>query len=334
MGKTVNLLASVSLLLIGASADAAAQGAADVCLPDTECMMSERDHSLLQVGAPSMSAADLDELSLAEGPIEWSSSGATVGDGHWCQTSAPSDGWSLKHCSADSDAGHEIKVLTYNLYWWNLFGWQFRNGNGGSAGKLIASTGQGKPYDFMGFQECEDVDRVLQDASLTGQYGSIEAEHAIAIAYRKVAWELLDHGMREVAEDKPEQWWGKRGAQWARFRHKSTGYALMFVNHHGALPVGSGGKCGLLGTAYNILHAITSHRQSGEGVVLVGDFNSNEGTEEIKELDRRLRRINTGTSFGGVDHIFTNCGGVHVVETRNLGNGGSDHDALDAVVRL
>jgi len=225
-------------------------------------------------------------------------------------------------------------VLTYNLYWWNLFGEQFRNGNGGSAGKLIAAEGQGKPYDFMGFQECEDVERVLGDAGLAGQYGGIAGDHAIAIAYRKEAWQLIDSGMEDVAEDRPEQWYGKRGVQWARFSHTSEGKTVLFVNHHGALPVGTGGVCGHQGTAYNILRTIASHAEEGDGIVFVGDFNSDASTEEVKELESRLHRVYTGTSFGGVDHIFSSCGDAQVVEKRNLGNGGSDHDALDAVVKL
>ena len=35
----------------------------------------------------------------------------------------------------------------------------------------------------------------------------------------------------------------------------------------------------------------------------------------------------SGTDFGGVDHIFSNC---NAVSTLNLGKGGSDHDALSA----
>jgi len=47
-----------------------------------------------------------------------------------------------------------------------------------------------------------------------------------------------------------------------------------------------------------------------------------------------MHRLYTGASFGGVDHVFSNCGGSHVVSRRNLGSGGSDHDALDVVIRM
>jgi len=224
--------------------------------------------------------------------------------------------------------------MTYNLYWWNLFGHQFRNVNGGSAGKLIASGNGGVAYDFMGFQECEDVGRVLRDGGLDGTFSGIVGDHAVAMAYRKGAWEVLAHGMDEVAEDRPEHWYGKRGAMWARFRHRQTGKTVLFVNHHGPLPVGTGGKCGRHATAWNLLKTIAAHAEESDGIVLVGDFNADAGTLTVKEVESRMHRVYTGTSFGGVDHVFSNCGGARVISRKNLGGGGSDHDALDVVIEL
>ncbi len=37
--------------------------------------------------------------------------------------------------------------------------------------------------------------------------------------------------------------------------------------------------------------------------------------------------------MGGVDHIFASCA-AEVLSARNLGSGGSDHDALDVTMRL
>merc|ERR1719188_1569160 len=45
-----------------------------------------------------------------------------------------------------------IKVLSYNLYWWNLY--DVHKGRDDSAAKLIASSHESKPFDLMGFQEC------------------------------------------------------------------------------------------------------------------------------------------------------------------------------------
>mmetsp|Transcript_71652 Transcript_71652/g.232987 ORF Transcript_71652/g.232987 Transcript_71652/m.232987 type:complete len:155 (-) Transcript_71652:1230-1694(-) len=45
----------------------------------------------------------------------------------------------------------KVRVLTYNLNWWDLFGMQ--GGNNGSAGKLIGwHARRGVPFDFMGFR--------------------------------------------------------------------------------------------------------------------------------------------------------------------------------------
>eukprot|EP00429_Kryptoperidinium_foliaceum_P055648 CAMPEP_0176100950 /NCGR_PEP_ID=MMETSP0120_2-20121206/50634_1 /TAXON_ID=160619 /ORGANISM="Kryptoperidinium foliaceum, Strain CCMP 1326" /LENGTH=396 /DNA_ID=CAMNT_0017435001 /DNA_START=20 /DNA_END=1208 /DNA_ORIENTATION=+ len=287
----------------------------------------QRENLLLQV-------AGKKPPSLAQEPGSWRSSGRTSGNGQWCKGAEPADGWDLKACSADGGNAQEVKILTYNLYWWNLFGHQFQNGNGGSAGKLIGDNNHGKPFDFMGFQECEDVGRVLRDGGLDGEFAGIVGDHAVAMAYRKGAWEVLGHGMDEVAEDRPDQWYGKRGAMWARFRSLTTGKKVLFVNHHGPLPVGTGGKCGRHATAWNLLKTIAMRSQKSDGIILVGDFNADADTLTVKELEHRFNRVYTGKSFGGVDHVFSNCGGSRVISRKNLGDGGSDHDALEVVLQL
>mmetsp|Transcript_27310 Transcript_27310/g.77539 ORF Transcript_27310/g.77539 Transcript_27310/m.77539 type:complete len:187 (-) Transcript_27310:86-646(-) len=186
----------------------------------------------------------------------------------------------------------------------------------------------------MGFQECDDLGRVLRDGGLASQYGVIPGGHATAIGYRLRDWKLLGSGTAEVAEDRVPEWWGTRGAQWARFRHKRTGRTIFFANHHGPTPVGSGGLCGGEATAWNILKMMGTHADRRDGIVLVGDFNNGVETTAVKELKARLRLVHTGVSFGGVDHIFSSCSGDRVRSRRNLGSGGSDHDALAVTLRL
>jgi len=331
MPKLAAALALSSLLRAPAAA-AGAAAAPGGCFAEGDCAArGQQDHLLLQVASPSLPAAAPGALGLAQG--FWRAGGAVSGRGQWCEARAPARGWTLKKCGAAGGA-QEVKILTYNLYWWNLFGEQFRKGNGGSAGKLIARGGKGKPYDFMGFQECDDVARVLADAGLQGSHAGIAGGHAVAIAYRRAAWTKLDDGMDEVGEDRADQWWGTRGAQWARFKHASNGRTVFVVNHHGPLPVGTGGRCGPQATAWRILKAIGDHARTGDAVIVVGDFNADAGTATARELGQRLHRVYTGTSFGGVDHVFSSCGGDRVVSKRNLGAGGSDHDALEVVLRV
>uniref|UniRef100_A0A7S2JUH2 Endonuclease/exonuclease/phosphatase domain-containing protein n=1 Tax=Zooxanthella nutricula TaxID=1333877 RepID=A0A7S2JUH2_9DINO len=318
------LVVSSLLRLRPAAADGSATERA-TCRADGDCAApAQRDHLLLQVATPNATVA------LAQGRRGfWNPSSHISGSGQWCVAHAPAD-WA-NHCDLGA---HEVKVLTYNLYWWNLYGSHFRNGNGGSAGHLIASSGGDKPYDFMGFQECEDVGRVLREAGLETTHEGIVGDHACAIAYNKATWTMLENGMDEVGEDRADQWWGTRGAQWARFKHTSKGRTVFVVNHHGPLPVGTGGLCGPQATAWNILKAIGTHAKKDDAVIVVGDFNADAGTATAAELGRRLHRVFTGASFGGVDHVFSSCGGDRVVSKRNLGAGGSDHDALEVVLRV
>jgi len=225
-----------------------------------------------------------------------------------------------------------VKVLSYNLFWWNLFGQ--RGGNGDSAGKLIAAAMKPEPFDFMGFQECEDAKRVLGPVGLLDHFTVLQGPHAICAAYRTGAWELLDSGNGEVAEDMRTNFYGRRGAMWLRLRNTDTGRTVVFVNHHGPLSVNSGGTCGGLQTATNLLGLMAAHGQDGDSLLLVGDFNANAASLTIQGLWHRLTHVHNGVSFGGVDNIFSNVGRSHVVRTENLGSGGSDHDAISAVIQL
>lgn len=231
--------------------------------------------------------------------------------------------------SSGGGSSIKVKILTYNLFWWNLY--QRRGGNGGSASRLIAHNNN-PSYDFMGFQECDDVARVLRDGGLTSQYGTLNGGHGLAIAYRTSRWSLVSSGQRDVGKDRHDQYFGTRGVNWGRFRHKKSGKHVFFMNFHGPLPVGTGGAYGGTTTAQNIAGVIREKARSKDKVFMVGDFNHGPGTSLINELERTLKRMYTGRSFGGVDHIFSKSGTV--ISKRNLGNGGSDHDALDATIKV
>jgi hypothetical protein len=222
-------------------------------------------------------------------------------------------------------------VLTYNLFWWNLFGQ--RGGNGGSAGRLI--KGANNPaFDFMGFQECDDIWWPLRDAGLSGSYGGLTGGYGLAIAYRKASWSVLSQGKRVVGEDRHDQYFGKRQVQWARFSHSAGGLTAFVMNFHGPLPVGTGGKYGGTATANNILKVVRDSARAGDAIIFVGDFNQPASASMIPALSKSLNRLYTGNSFGGVDHVYSNCASDRVVSKRNLGTGGSDHDALEIVIKM
>eukprot|EP00928_Gymnodinium_smaydae_P010531 TRINITY_DN13978_c0_g1_i1.p1 TRINITY_DN13978_c0_g1~~TRINITY_DN13978_c0_g1_i1.p1 ORF type:complete len:408 (-),score=40.21 TRINITY_DN13978_c0_g1_i1:429-1652(-) len=268
-------------------------------------------------------------------PMGWVAPGDRwSAEGEWCEVEQPPSSWNpLKTCPTGNTTT-SVKVMTYNLFWWSLF--DRRNGEGGRAGRKIASTNGPDGYDIIGFQECGDVHRVMNDARSHGlqeEYGTINGGRGLAMAYLKSRWTVLTSGGEDVGEDSRRQYYGKRAAHWARLRH-SDGTVVFFINHHGPLPVSHGGGCTGSATAYNIMRLIAENAHAGDGIVLVGDFNAQKHSSRIQALDRHMHRIFSGSSHGGVDHIYSNCQGSAVVSAQNLGSGGSDHDALSAVLAI
>mmetsp|Transcript_72238 Transcript_72238/g.224328 ORF Transcript_72238/g.224328 Transcript_72238/m.224328 type:complete len:186 (-) Transcript_72238:12-569(-) len=185
----------------------------------------------------------------------------------------------------------------------------------------------------MAFQEADNAWWPLGDAGMTSEEYTVEAALGMAVAWRRT-WAKLSSGVDRIAEDRPDQWYGRRGVLWVRLRSLATNRTVLFANHHGPLPVGTGGVCGGEATAYNILRILAENAGPEDLVVLAGDFNACPGSATIETLGRRMNHVFGGTSFGGVDHIFSSCGGPSVLARENLGAGGSDHDALMAVLAL
>jgi len=297
-----------------------------------------RDHLLLQTR--SFTAANVSKAAPdgdGSQAMGYPGTGALKAEGLWCSVPMPPQDWNLKSCPLSGGASKiTVKVLTYNLFWWNLF--DQKGGSGRSAGKLIAQTGGSEQYDIMAFQECDDRHRVINDAKLEGlpgEWEAIDGGRAVAIAYLKSRWMLKAHGSEDVGEDHAHQHYGKRTAQWVRLQH-TDGKVVFFVNHHGPLPVGWGGGCTGRAAAYNIMRVIAEHAHPDDAIVLVGDFNAEAHSSRIRELDTRFNRVFSGTEMGGVDHVFTNCAAD--AQGTNLGKGrgefGSDHDALSVTFKF
>jgi len=246
----------------------------------------------------------------------------------WCLGPVPPKLWKVEPTGKPL----LVKVLSYNLFWWNLY--IKRNGNWNSASKLIKKSMEDIPYDVMGFQECRDPWRVLTSVGLLQQYNVFHGKYDTCMAYKKDTWKLLTHGFTEVAEDMPKNYYGKRGALWMRLENYKTGRVLFFVNHHGPLSINSGGMCGGQATAHNLVRIMTDNAKKGDAVILTGDFNANAASMTMRELRRYLTLVFNGEVFGGIDNILSNIEGHDVVSTKTLGKGGSDHNAINAVISL
>lgn len=231
----------------------------------------------------------------------------------------------------------QVKVVSYNPEWWHTV--EELGGYGNKAAQLLSSTSRKVPYDFIGFQEFYDpwygLTRPGFDGSaLLREYmwvrGEVGGPVGTIIGFRNSTWDLIGRGQRFVAEDrKGPMYFGKRIVLWARFAHKATGKTVFVADHHGPLPVSTGGICGGQRTAVNVLTVIAQSAKPGDAVILVGDFNAIRGSETIRALSSRLH----GT-FDGIDHIFTNLGPQAIKWQGTLGTGGSDHPAVSVVVEL
>merc|ERR1719293_336267 len=92
--------------------------------------------------------------------------------------------------------------------------------------------------------------------------------------------------------------------------------------------------CGGVSTARNLLNLVAEKAGAGDVIVIVGDFNANAASLTIQELWKHLVLLYNGDSFGGVDNVFSNLGMSSRVKTENLGNGGSDHNAISVTLEV
>lgn len=195
----------------------------------------------------------------------------------------------LAHTGSSSD----ISVVSYNNYWWNVR----QNSRWSSLYSRISSN----RADLYGFQECENVQQVLQGSGLVG-YQSFQGPNKPAGNPAPLAWngqifaKIGDPGSVWVANDK----YGNRYLNWVRLRHHASGASVFFANTHGPL-----NNCGdSLGIKW--ADGITSNRKSGDVIVLTGDFNCAVGTAAMRRV---LAVVDRGIKHG-IDHILTSAATV------------------------
>mmetsp|Transcript_72834 Transcript_72834/g.200997 ORF Transcript_72834/g.200997 Transcript_72834/m.200997 type:complete len:418 (+) Transcript_72834:74-1327(+) len=226
----------------------------------------------------------------------------------------------------------KVKVMSYNLEWWAT--------GGGQAAQVIKGSSKSMPYDFMGFQECNDPWHVLWMGGLQHEY---EAWHVnrgaavdICITWRNASWQKLGSGVKQVATDKWPSKYGARYAMWARFQHVKTKEIVFFMNHHGPLPLNSGGASGGPNTASALLGLVTAEAKPDDAIILVGDFNADGGSLTVRQLECKMSHVAWGDKYNGVDNVFANVefSSIDHGHGKTLYGGNSDHNALNVVIDL
>jgi len=214
---------------------------------------------------------------------------------------------------ADNVGAVRVVVASYNLYWWNV-----RRHRRWS--QLHGRIRGERPFDLIGFQECEDVASVVRSSGLRGfQYHQGPSPNPCPIAWNSAVFSKLGSpGHRWVAKDR----WGDRWITWVRLRHIATGAAVLFVNTHGPL-----GQCGrTLGN--NWADGVRANMRAGDVVFMTGDYNCGTGSGAMNVIKGML----TEAVDGGIDQILTNTGRVVSGGTRP--GSPSDHPLVKGTFSL
>ena len=197
----------------------------------------------------------------------------------------------------------------------------------------------------MGFQETENVGRVLADGGLNHDHNGQQFGSALAIAWDRNQFTPHEAGYEKIGSDRPGLW-GDRYMAWKRFTHHATGKKVWFATLHGPLPFETGGATGNHATTQKILDIKNRSSHAGDLTIIVGDFNSNYGASNsniIALLSQQMDRVRTdqdgqrnnpkNPNGWHVDNIFLNKGVDAGSWAWSMGTGGSDHPLMKAELR-
>lgn len=189
-----------------------------------------------------------------------------------------------------------ITVVSYNLYWWNV-------GSTNRWNSLYDRIKMQRPFDLIGFQECEDVASVVRASGLDGfeyyQGPNKPANNPAPLAWNAAVFSKISGpGEKWVASDQ----YGGRYLTWVRLRHIASGIKIFFANTHGPL-----GNCGST-VGNNWLSGVNDNKEPGDVVFVTGDYNCGTGSSAMNRLKDGLVNDNVNDIDGGIDQIITDFG--------------------------
>lgn len=189
-------------------------------------------------------------------------------------------------------AGGKIKVVSYNLYWWNAFGqnpWKGQQITDNIKNRLQA--------DVIGLQECDNP------GLIEGRTGYKEASPFAGAQGTMVKSGLFDVGDTGAQDIGAAGKWGPRYVTWAELTHKASGRTFWHFNTHWCVHNGNGRTCGpgkRYAGAKNMLQIIREKARQAP-VIITGDFNaamSEAGPRHFLQNGFSLAKVNW------VDAIF------------------------------
>jgi len=167
-----------------------------------------------------------------------------------------------------SGAQIEVKVVSYNLYWWNAFGQNPWKGT-----RVSNNIRDSLQADVLGVQECDDPSLIQ---SRTGYAPASPFKGAQGVLIKPSLFEVGNTGFSDLQATGK---WGPRYVTWAQLTHKASGRTFWHFNTHWCVHSGNGRTCSAqkrFTGAQNMLAVI--RQQAGSApVVITGDFNAGMG---------------------------------------------------------
>lgn len=161
-------------------------------------------------------------------------------------------------------------------------------------------------YDVLAFQGCDNYTRVSQlIVPENSGYVALATGLSTCMAYASTRWRLANSGVSFVGVDALSR---KSSAQWAHLEDRSHGHSVFFVNHHGPLPLNSGGACGGVAVAYKIASLVKSKAKPGDAIVIAGAFHADAYSPTMVSLASQLKPSIAGTNRWGFEHVLSNLG--------------------------
>eukprot|EP00933_Yihiella_yeosuensis_P060784 TRINITY_DN63578_c0_g1_i1.p1 TRINITY_DN63578_c0_g1~~TRINITY_DN63578_c0_g1_i1.p1 ORF type:complete len:624 (+),score=80.61 TRINITY_DN63578_c0_g1_i1:91-1962(+) len=210
-----------------------------------------------------------------------------------------------------------VKVVSYNIYWWNAFGQNPENGK-----RISDNIKNNLKPDVLGLQECDSPGLI---ESRTGYATASSFAGAQGVMMDSDEFRVLSTGSQDI---KATGKWGPRYVTWAQLSHKSTGQSFWHFNTHWCVH-----ECGpekrKVG-AENMLNIVRAKAGSSP-VIITGDFNAAMGEASVQVF------LQNGFALAvnhWVDAILYSSDHWRKVSSWTGNQAGSDHRPIVAELQI
>lgn len=221
-----------------------------------------------------------------------------------------------------SSSSATVKVVSYNLYWWNAF-----DQSAWKSDHIVNNIEHKLQADTLGLQECDSASTINER---TGYVAASPFKGAQGVMVRPGVFRVESSGFQDIEATGK---WGPRYVTWAQLTHLPTGRSFWHFNTHWCVHSGNGHTCSSekrYTGAKNMLAAIREKAGSAP-VVITGDFNANMNEPGPRHFTQNGFAL---AKSSWVDAIFYSESHWRVVSTATGDADHSDHRPVIAELQL